>query len=65
MDCSTWFLVENQSKMTYPLPLGFQHVKYCGESLFGALLGSWCGELSVCMLNSAQWTDFCVDQEYL
>jgi hypothetical protein len=28
-DCSTWFLVENQSKMTYPLPLGFQHTQYC------------------------------------
>ncbi len=27
MDCSTWFLVENQSKMTYPLPLGFQHAR--------------------------------------
>jgi hypothetical protein len=23
MDCSTWFLVENQSKMTYPLPPRF------------------------------------------
>jgi hypothetical protein len=23
MDCSTWFLVENQPKMTYPLPPRF------------------------------------------
>ena len=23
MDCSTWFLVENQSKMVYPLPPRF------------------------------------------
>ena len=23
MDCSTWFLVEKQSKMTYPLPPRF------------------------------------------
>jgi hypothetical protein len=28
MDCSTWFLVEKQPKMTYPLPLGFQHTQY-------------------------------------
>ncbi len=28
MDCSTWFLVVFKSKMTYPLPLGFQHTQY-------------------------------------
>ena len=31
-DCSTWFLVENQSKMTYPLPPRFSAhtVSSCG-----------------------------------
>jgi len=27
MDCSTWFLVVFKPKMTYPLPLGFQHTR--------------------------------------
>ena len=53
MDCSTWFLVEKQSKMTYPLPLGFQHVQYCGESLAGSFSGVWCAVLLVCMLKVA------------
>jgi hypothetical protein len=34
-DCSTWFLIENQSKMTYPLPLGFQHTQYRRVVFFG------------------------------
>jgi hypothetical protein len=51
MDCSTWFLVENQPKMTYPLPLGFQHAQNCGESLAGSFSGVWRAVLLFCMLN--------------
>jgi hypothetical protein len=40
--------------MTYPLPLGFQHVKYCGESLAGSSCGVWCAVLLPCMLNSVR-----------
>jgi hypothetical protein len=54
MDCSTWFLVVFKPKMTYPLPLGFQHTQYCGESLAGSFSGVWCAVLLPCMLNSVR-----------
>jgi len=53
MDCSTWFLVENQSKTTYRLPLGFQHRRYCGESSPGVPLGPLGSE------HVGQYVEFC------
>ena len=53
MDCSTWFLVVFKPKMTYPLPLGFQHAQCRGESLDGLQVGSFGAVQLGCMLDSA------------
>jgi hypothetical protein len=65
MDCSTWFLVVFKPKMTYPLPLGFQHVKYCGECVAGSFCGVCCAVLLFCMLKVAlECTCSLGDQEF-
>ena len=63
MDCSTWFLVEKQSKKTYPLPLGFQHTQYCCEPLASLQVGSFGAVLLGCMLNSIEQIDFRLHHE--
>jgi hypothetical protein len=65
-DCSTWFLVEKQPKMTYPLPLGFQHTRYRGLVFLRHDRGIALAVRAVFMLKFQQHTLslFCSNQLY-
>jgi hypothetical protein len=51
MDCSTWFLVVFKPKMTFPLPLGFQHTQACSLVFLGHVDGIVVGCSGVFMLK--------------